>query len=88
MKQGWITNEWEAKEHFVDDKLHSIDDEPSVIEPNGYKSWHKEGKTHRETGPARIRISGDKEYYFEGKHYPNIQSDLEWLLKVEELKKK
>jgi hypothetical protein len=87
MRQGWETDEWGDKYHYVDGKLHSINDEPAAIYSNGAKIWCKENRWHRETGPALIYPSGRKEYYFEGNCYPDITSDLEWLLKVEELKR-
>jgi hypothetical protein len=34
----------------------------------------------RINGPAVIRKNGIKEYWLNGKHYPEITSDEEWLL--------
>jgi hypothetical protein len=87
MRQGWITNSSGNKRHYVDGKVHSINDEPAIIWINGLKAWCKEGRYHRELGPAYIRLDGYKAYYFENGFYPEITSDLEWMLKVEELKK-
>jgi hypothetical protein len=41
-----------------------------VVEfPRRTKWWFKEGKEHREDGPAREYIDGDKEWWLEGKFY-------------------
>ena len=37
--------------------------------PNGTKCWHKEGKLHREDGPAIEFASGTKYWYKEGKYH-------------------
>ena len=88
IKQGWHENEFGDRNHYVDDNRHSINDEPSLEYSNdSYNVWHKDGQWHRETGPALIWTNGKKEYYFKHKEYSDIKSDLEWLLKVEELKK-
>jgi len=87
MRQGWERDSSGIMRHYVDGKLHSINDEPATIYSNGAKIWFKEGKWHRETGPARIYPDGHRSYYFENKYYSEITSDLEWMLKVEELKK-
>lgn len=36
---------------------------------NGTKYWHKEGKWHREDGPAIEYSNGNKSWYIEGKSY-------------------
>ena len=35
---------------------------------NGDKSWYKNGKWHREDGPARIHKDGYKSWYLDGKY--------------------
>jgi hypothetical protein len=35
--------------------------------PNGYKEWYKEGKLHRENGPAVIHPDGTKFWYKDGR---------------------
>jgi hypothetical protein len=47
---------------------------------NGCKAWYKNNKLHREDGPAVIFKSGTKEYWLNGKWYPDISSDEELLL--------
>jgi hypothetical protein len=37
--------------------------------PNGTKHWYKEGKLHREDGPAIIWTDGYKSWYKEGKYH-------------------
>jgi hypothetical protein len=88
MKQGRERDSSSAERHYVNNLLHSINDEPAAIYSNGAKIWCKEGRWHRETGPAWIYPDGRKFYLFEDKHYPDITSDLEWLMKVEELKRR
>ena len=88
MKNGWYEERYGCRYHYVDGLYHSINDEPAVINPNGHKAWFKEDMWHRETGPARTWASGRKEYWFRNEVYYEITSDLEWLLKVEELKSK
>jgi hypothetical protein len=73
--------------HYVNDMIHSINDEPAIIWINGLKAWFYENRLHRETGPAFFDIYGTRKYFFEHQVYQGITSDLEWLLKVEELKK-
>jgi hypothetical protein len=36
---------------------------------NGRKSWHLNGKRHREDGPAIEYSNGDKEWYLNGKSH-------------------
>lgn len=35
-------------------KLHSFNDKPSIIFNSGVRFWHKNGKLHRDNGPAKI----------------------------------
>lgn len=55
-------------EHYVNCKLHSVNDEPAVIleESSVIKIWYKDGLLHRDTlnengyiNPAKIEICGD-----------------------------
>lgn len=36
------------------DKLHSYDDRPAIIYPNGRREWYRHGRLHREEGPAVV----------------------------------
>jgi len=47
-------------------KRHSYNDKPAV-EWIGGRSWYKEGKLHRENGPASEWNDGEKHWYYEGK---------------------
>ena len=49
-----------------------------VIYPGGIKQWYKDGKRHREYGPAIEYANGHKVYYYESQFYPEIESDEEW----------
>lgn len=57
-------------------QLHSINDQPSRLYENGSCDWHKNGKLHRENGPAVIDFDLDmnlyEEYQRNGRiHNPN-----------------
>ena len=64
-------------------------EEPELkIHAYGSKSWHLNGKLHREDGPAIEGYSGNKEWYFNGQLHreggPAIEytnGDKEWYLK-------
>ena len=45
-----------------------------------YKTWYKNGHMHNESGAARIFHDGGKEYWHNGKCYPDIISDDEWTI--------
>ena len=62
-------------------QYHSENDEPAIVEASrieyegednieihidGYKAWYKNGRLHREEGPAVIRDCGTKFYYLNG----------------------
>jgi hypothetical protein len=58
--------------------------------PDGSKYWFKHGKFHNEVGPARIMYASLNytlsslptiEFWLNGKYYPGIKSDEEWLIK-------
>jgi hypothetical protein len=47
--------------------LHSIDDQPSLIDDEGNTFWHKDGRFHRDNDlPAIIMNNGDKYWYING----------------------
>ena len=46
--------------------LHREGDKPAVVRPDGSKGYYKNGRTHRENGPAEIYANGDFEYYLDG----------------------
>ena len=59
---------------------------------NGDKYWYKEGKYHREDGPAVERANGNKEWWFEGElhrldgpafEHPN--GTKEWLIEGKQI---
>ena len=87
MKNGWVITSSGWRFHYVNGFVQSVNDQPSAISPEGHLVWHKNDMWHRETGPAWINHHGDKQYRFYDNYYPEIKSDLEWVLKVEELKK-
>lgn len=56
----------------ADNLLHSANGEPSLVLSDGRTAWHKEGKLHREDGPALINTNHNgtgttvEAYYHEG----------------------
>jgi len=52
-----------------DDMNHREGDMPAQITTNGYMSYWKHGKFHRECGPAVIWPSGRVEYYLDDVEY-------------------
>ena len=67
-------------------KFHSYIDAPAyVLVKDGktqFKKWYKEGKLHREYGPAVTRRDGPEEYFLNG-----IEYDLDEFKKAATLKK-
>ena len=49
--------------------LHSYNDEPSYIAHDGTLYWHKDGRSHRDYGPAIIYLNGRKEWLKDGFYY-------------------
>lgn len=65
MKQGWSTDVNGVKFHYVDNQLHN-DSGPAIISGSA-AGWFKNGKHHREDGPAVEDIeSGHREWWHEG----------------------
>lgn len=49
--------------HYV---LHSMGDSPAVERPSGYRAYYKDGRKHRDAGPAVIWANGTRRYYTDG----------------------
>lgn len=49
--------------------FHSYNDIPSFVAPDGFKSWHKDGKLHRYCGPAVINKEGLEFHFIDGVQY-------------------
>ena len=47
-------------------KLHREGDKPAIVALDGYKSYWKNGRLHRDNGPAVIYQNGDVEYWLDG----------------------
>jgi len=56
-------------------KFHRNNDLPAIVFDSGQKQWYKQGKIHRETGPAVILPDGGQYYYLNDLFYP---SKREW----------
>ena len=64
-----MVKEYKAPSDFYwfepDDKLGKY----VIIYPNGTKSWYKDGKRHRENGPAIECADGNKSYYLNDEQF-------------------
>lgn len=49
-----------------DKKMHSVDDQPAVIYPDGTKWWYRDGVLHRDNGPAVVWENGVEEWFRDG----------------------
>jgi hypothetical protein len=49
-----------------------------IIDDWGNKRWYKNGKRHRDDGPAFEGASGDKEWYQNGKRHRDDGPAIEW----------
>lgn len=50
-------------------RLHSVDDEPAIIDLDGSRKWYRHGLEHREHAPAVITVNGDETWYYDGKEH-------------------
>jgi hypothetical protein len=72
MKQGKIVENHEIICFYKDNKLHSYNDEPAVIRPNGTKEWYQNGKLHRDGDlPAVVWDDKTMFWYKDGKIHRN-----------------
>jgi len=50
------------------DQLHSFNDEPALIyAESGFREWYRNGKVHRDDGPAVLWADGQQEWWRDGK---------------------
>lgn len=66
MKQGWITDNFGDKFHYVDGINHN-DNGPAIIYSNGTKVWINNCERHRLDGPAIKSYNGNKSWWYKGK---------------------
>ncbi len=66
-KNGYYKDEKGIVYHFSKGFLHSINDKPA-IELGVEKHWYKNGKKHRETGPASEYKNSQVKYVIDGVH--------------------
>jgi hypothetical protein len=53
-------------------RLHSFNDLPAILAPDGIKYWFEHGKFHRTTRPAITEPNGKYHWFIKGKQYcPN-----------------
>lgn len=60
------------------ERLHSYNDEPALINDINDKYWYFDGKRHRDNGPAVILGSGSKIWYHHGKVHREDGPAIEW----------
>lgn len=77
MKNGWTTDAYGTKIHYVNDQLH-CDDGPAVVYEDGCRKWVKYGKFHREDGPAVEDPGGTKSWFLDG----NYLTEEQWKLEI------
>jgi hypothetical protein len=65
-KQELTYDEWWS---FDDLKLYREGDLPAIETVRGTRIWFKNGKRHRETGPAIVWANGPEYRYLAGRHY-------------------
>jgi len=53
-----------------------------LIDRDNDKSWYQNGNRHREDGPAIEYANGDKEWWFNHKHY----NEQEWIIATRKIK--
>lgn len=76
MKNGWITDNFGNKFHYVNDMLHN-DNGPAIIYNDESMSWFKNGLRHREDGPA-IKWASDLEEWWYKRKYVSVKSQKEF----------
>lgn len=60
---------------------HSLEDLPAYEGTDGFKAWYKNGKRHRESGPAIIYSNGTEEFWLNGvEHKELTMNQIEELL--------
>jgi hypothetical protein len=62
MRQGKIVEPTSTR-WYKDDKLHRDNDLPAIEYHNGRKVWIQNGKWHRVSGPAVVRLHDIVEYW-------------------------
>jgi hypothetical protein len=56
-----------CKYSYLNNRLHSFNDQPAIDYASGNKYWYRRGKLHRRDLPAIEGVSGSKEWYWHGK---------------------
>ena len=58
--------------YFKEGSLHSYNDEPALIYKSGMNVWYRNGKKHREDGPAMYNPKNEKftEFFLNGVWHP------------------
>lgn len=53
----------------VDGELHSVDDAPAMVYPDGTQWWYRGGKVHRDGAAAILWHNGVEEWFQDGKRH-------------------
>jgi hypothetical protein len=59
-----------CKKSYLNNRLHSFNDQPAIEDVNGNKGWCLYGKLHRDNDqPAIECVNGDKGWYWNGQQH-------------------
>lgn len=76
---GWVyNNKHKTKEYYVDGIFHNTNG-PAIFSTK-FKVWKKDGKLHREDGPAIEREDGTKFWFLDDEKYDEIKLKEECIL--------
>jgi hypothetical protein len=69
----------DCKKSYLNNRLHSFNDQPAAEYENGNKYWYRHGKRHRRNLPAIEWCNGYKQWYWKGKcRRENDLPTIEW----------
>ena len=63
--QVWVSRDTGTQICLKDGKLHSVDDSPAMICPDGTRMWYERGSLHRQGGKPAIVTPDGTRYWFE-----------------------
>ena len=62
-------NEYGTTRTYLNDKLHSFNDQPAIVCASGDKHWYWYGQRHRKDLPACVSANGYKSWYWYGQRH-------------------
>lgn len=79
MRQGWKTDRFGNKNHYVNDVIHNENDEPAIIRNDGSKEWIFQGERHRDNDMPAIEHSlGDRVWFKHGEIHRDTGPAIEY----------